>query len=104
MDTSVSPDAPCDEMSQNVEFPVSADTLAVGGTRPSVGDTADVKVGCIITRVTNDIVWCKPQTVNDLPLPAPPMEPNPEVDEMDRLRKLSQTYGKPGEPESANDY
>lgn len=98
MDTSVSPDAPIDEASDNVEFPVSVDTLMVGGTAPSVGDTVDVKVGGTVTRVVNKIAYVKPDTVNDQPLPAPPLEPNPQVNEMDRLRNLSKQYGRPGEP------
>ena|SRR5688572_6017917 len=77
----------------NIELPIPIDTLTMGGVAPDVGDPVKIKASCVIVRTTNGIAWGRIETINDLPVEAPVIEPDPLVDEGERLRNLSQTYG-----------
>jgi hypothetical protein len=94
LDSSITPDSSeSDTMSENVELPVDIDTLSIDGTRPAVGDQCDLKVTGTVTRLVNQMAYVKPDTINDQPMPAPAMEPNPALDEGTRLERLSRTAG-----------
>ena len=95
MDSTVSadPENGSDTTNENVELPASVDSLSIDGTAPQVGDSVEVKVKGTVTRVVNDMAYIKPETINDTPMPAAPLEPSPDVGEGDRLAQLSQSAG-----------
>jgi hypothetical protein len=95
MDATIMPDSQkeSDTMSENVELPVDLDSLSVDGTVPQVGDQVDCKVSGSVTRVVNKTAYVKPETINDQPLPATPIEPSPDVSEGERLKNLSDQAG-----------
>ena len=93
MDDSISPGSDNDSLSQNVELPVSVDTLNIGGIAPDVGDPVKMTVKGTVVRTANGTAWVKIDTINDQPITAPAIEPDPMVSEGDRLRQLSESYG-----------
>ena len=90
MDDTIAPAAGADNQVGNAEIPCMVDSLSIDGIAPNVGDRVDIKVSGPVTRVVNKMAYIKPETVNDTPMPADPLEPNPMVDEKDRLRTMSQ--------------
>ena len=90
MDDSVSPDQASDTLSHSAELPVPVDTLAIGDAEPEIGDPVTFRVSGSVTRRVNQTAYVRIETVNDIPLKAPIVEPNDGVDEGDRLRQLSQ--------------
>lgn len=97
MDDSITPDAgQADTMSENVELPVDVQSLSIDGISPQVGDQVDLRVSGDVTRIVNNMVYVKPTTINDQPMPATPIEPNPAVDEGSRLESLSRSAGNIG--------
>lgn len=95
MDATIMPDAgsASDTMTENVELPVDLDSLSVDGTVPEVGDSVNLKVSGSVTRVVNKMAYVKPDSINDQPMPATPLETDPDVDEESRLRDLSSQTG-----------
>ncbi len=91
MDDSISPDSASDTLKHNAELPVPVDTLSIGGQDPDVGDPVTFKVGGSITRVVNETAYVRIETVNDLEMRNPIVEPSDGVAESDRLRSLSET-------------
>jgi hypothetical protein len=93
MDDTINPGAGSDTNAANVEIPVNVDTLTIDGTTPAVGDMVKLAIRGPVTRVVNAIAYVKPETVNDQPMPAPALEPDPMEGEGERLRQLSQSVG-----------
>lgn len=93
MDDTVTQSADSDVQSDNVELPVSIDTLTIDGTEPSIGDEVKLVVRGPVTRVVNKVAYVKPAMVNDQPMPASVLDPDPMEDEKNRLRQLSQSVG-----------
>lgn len=94
MDDSISSDTGTIEANPgNIELPIPIDTLTMGGVAPDVGDPVKIKASCVIVRTTNGIAWGRIETINDLPVEAPIIEPDSLESEGERLRNLSQTYG-----------
>ena len=77
----------------NVELPIPVDTITIGGIAPEVGDSVKIKATCTIVRTTNGIAWGRIETINDQPVEAPVVEPDPLVSEGERLESLSRSYG-----------
>jgi hypothetical protein len=96
MDDSISPDTASDSLSYGAELPVPIDRLSIGGADPDVGDPVTFKVGGAVTRVVNETVYVRLETINDAPIEAPVVEPDPAVSEEERLRQLSQTVDRGG--------
>lgn len=92
-DSAISPSDASDTQNDDVELPVDIDLITIDATQPEVGDMVDLKVGGKITRLVNGVAYVKPDTINNQPMPKTPLEPNPQVSEMDRLEQLSQTSG-----------
>jgi hypothetical protein len=65
MDSSI--DAP--EEGNSDDLPVSVGTLEIDGTRPTVGDTVDLKVSGVITKIVDETAFVTPSTINDQPMP-----------------------------------
>lgn len=93
MDDTISPSAESDVQTDNVELPVNIDTLTIDGTEPAIGDQVKVVVKGSVTRVVNKVAYVKPETLNDQPMEASILEPDPMESEQNRLRNLSQTVG-----------
>jgi hypothetical protein len=93
MDDTISPGADSDTQTDNVEIPVNVDTLTVDGTEPVIGDEVKVVIKGPVTRVVNRVAYVKPESVNDQPMPASVLDPDPMESEKDRLRSLSQSVG-----------
>jgi hypothetical protein len=93
MDDTISPSAESDVQTDNVEIPVSVDTLTIDGTEPVIGDQVKVVIKGPVTRVVNRVAYVKPDTVNDQPMAASVLDPDPMESEKDRLRTLSQSVG-----------
>lgn len=92
MDDSISPPE-SDKVSANVELPIPIDTLSIGGIAPDVGDSVKIKATCVIVRTANDIAYARLESINDQPVEAPVVEPDPLVSEGERLENLSRSYG-----------
>jgi hypothetical protein len=93
MDDTISPSAESDVQTDNVEIPANIDTLTIDGTEPAIGDQVKLVVKGSVTRVVNKVAYVKPETVNDQPMEASILDPDPMESEKDRLRGLSQTVG-----------
>lgn len=93
MDDTISPSAESDVQTDNVEIPVNVDTLTLDGTEPVIGDQVKVVIKGPVTRVVNRVAYVKPDTVNDQPMEASVLEPDPMESEQSRLRNLSQSVG-----------
>ena len=91
MDSAISPDYATDSEGGEVELPVEVDTLAIDGIAPEVGDMIDAKVSGPVTRIVNNIAYFRPEQVNDTAIPEEPMKANPQVDELDRLDRMSRS-------------
>jgi len=65
MDASVTPDA--GEVESGEDIPVHLDSLTIDGVRPETGDLVTLKVKGPVTKIVDEVVWVKPETVNDLP-------------------------------------
>lgn len=93
MDDTISPSAESDVQTDNVEIPVNVDTLTIDGTEPVIGDEVKVVIKGPVTRVVNRIAYVKPTIVNDQPMEASVLSPDPMESEQSRLRNLSQSVG-----------
>ena len=82
-----------DKMSSNVELPIPIATLTIGNIAPEVGDPVKIKATCTIVRTANGIAYGRLDTINDQPIEAPVIEPDPLKDELSRLEEVSQSYG-----------
>ena len=90
MDSAITPAAPSDTRTDQVELPCHVDDVAIDGTPPEVGDTVEVTLKANVTRVINSIAWLEPVSLNNKPLPEVPMEKNDDLSELDRQYALSQ--------------
>ena len=91
MDDSISPDQANDTLTHDAELPVPVDTLTIGDAQPEIGDPVTFRVSGSVTRRVNQTAYVRIDTVNDVPLKAPIVEPSDGVDEESRLRQLSQS-------------
>jgi hypothetical protein len=66
MDSTVTPE-PGDTDTGN-DIPVHLDSLTIDGVRPETGDLVNLRVKGPVTKIVDQVVWVKPETVNDLPL------------------------------------
>lgn len=71
MDSTVNPSTPDD----SDDLQVAVSTLEIDGTRPSVGDTVDLKVTGTISQLVNDTASVTPTAINDQPIPKEAMPP-----------------------------
>ena len=95
MDDSISPSSATDTLKQSAELPVPVDTLAIGEEQPEVGDPVSFRVSGSVKSVVNGVAQVTIELINDMPMKAPIVEPNPAVDEETRLRRLAETIDQP---------
>lgn len=79
MDATVTPE-PGDVDTGN-DIPVHLDSLTIDGVRPESGDMVNLKVTGPVTKIVDEVVWVKPETVNDLPL----VQDVPQVSDEEQL-------------------
>lgn len=66
MDSTVTPEP--GDVDTGKDIPVHLDSLTIDGVRPETGDMVNLKVSGPVTKIVDQVVWIKPETVNDLPL------------------------------------
>lgn len=66
MDATVTPEP--GDVDTGKDIPVHLDSLTIDGVRPESGDMVNLKVSGPVTKIVDEVVWVKPETVNDLPL------------------------------------
>ena len=54
-----------DTLDADTEIPVRLDSLEADGTRPSVGDTVDVKISGTVKKIENDYAYVQAEAIND---------------------------------------
>lgn len=66
MDSTVTPEP--GDVDTGKDIPVHLDSLTIDGVRPESGDMVNLKVSGPVTKIVDEVVWVRPETVNDLPL------------------------------------
>lgn len=70
--------APDDSSNSQDDLAVDIDTLSIDGTRPSVGDSVDLKVSGSISKLVDNTAFVTPEQINDQPIPAKPQATDEE--------------------------